>query len=244
MTAQANAPSVDRETEVQRAYYKQNARDYDARHIHADNDEHRFAIRILEAIVDCYGIRSILDIGAGTGRVARHFKTRHPGVRVVSVEPVRELREIGYANGLTQQELVDGDANNLAFKEGEFDLVCEFAVLHHVRNPGRAVQEMMRVAKVGIFISDSNNFGQGSLLARIAKQSLNALGLWKVADLVKTRGKGYSISAGDGLAYSYSVFNNYDQIARQCNTFIFNTHPAGMNPYRSASDIALFGLKK
>jgi ubiquinone/menaquinone biosynthesis C-methylase UbiE len=235
---------VDSETQVQRTYYRHTARDYDAQHLNDDNDEHRFAIRILEAIVDCYGIRSILDIGAGTGRVARHFRNRHPGVRVVSVEPVVELREIGYANGLSRQELVDGDVNNLAFRDGEFDLVCEFAVLHHVRNPRRAVDEMLRVAKVGIFISDSNNFGQGSRLARIAKQSLNALRLWKVADYIKTGGKGYSISEGDGLAYSYSVFNNYGQIARKCRTFLFNTHPAGMNPYRSASDVALFGLKR
>jgi ubiquinone/menaquinone biosynthesis C-methylase UbiE len=190
MTVDTDATAVDRETQVQRAYYKQTARDYDARHVEENNDEHRFAIRILEAIVDCHGIQSILDIGAGTGRVARHFKTRHPDLRVVSVEPVLELREIGYANGLSQDELIDGDVNNLAFKDGEFDLVCEFAVLHHVRNPGRAIGEMMRVAKVGIFISDSNNFGQGSLLARIAKQSLNALRLWKLADYLKTRGKG------------------------------------------------------
>ena len=243
MTIQTEVSSPDRETRVQRDYYKRTAREYDAQHV-SENDEHRFAIRILGAIVDCYGVRSILDIGAGTGRVARHFKDGYPGIRVVSVEPVKELREIGYANGLTQDELVDGDVNDLAFKEGEFDLVCEFAVLHHVRNPGRAVEEMMRVAKIGIFISDSNNFGQGSLAARVLKQSLNALRLWKVADYIKTKGKGYSISEGDGLAYSYSVFNNYRQISQKCDTFIFNTHPAGINPYRTASDIALFGLKR
>jgi ubiquinone/menaquinone biosynthesis C-methylase UbiE len=243
VNVRADATSVDLETQVQRAYYKQTAREYDAQHV-SENDEHRFAIRVLDAIVDCYHVQSILDIGAGTGRVARYFQERYPHIRVVSVEPVTELREIGYANGLPPQNLIDGDVHNLAFKDDEFDLVCEFAVLHHLRNPARAVDEMMRVAKIGIFISDSNNFGQGSLLARVAKQLLNALGLWKVADLIKTRGKGYSISEGDGLAYSYSVFNNYRQIARKCDTYLFNTHPAGINPYRTAADIALFGLKR
>lgn len=68
------------------------------------------------------------------------------------------------------------------------------------------MSEMLRVAQKAIFISDANNFGQGRFLARTAKQALNALGLWKTVDFIKTKGKGYTISEGDGLAYSYSVF--------------------------------------
>jgi hypothetical protein len=104
---------------------------------------------------------------------------------------------------------------------------------------------MLSVAKKAIFISDSNNFGQGSLLSRIVKQLINAIGLWKVADLIKTKGKGYTFSQGDGLAYSYSVFNNYDQIKKQCSRIhLLNTKDGSWNFYRTASHVACLGIKK
>ena len=80
----------------------------------------------------------------------------------------------------------------------------------------KAVSEMLRVTKKGIFISDCNNFGQGSFISRSAKQVINKLGLWKVFDIIKTKGKGYTLSEGDGLAYSYSVFNDYNLIKKKC----------------------------
>src|SRR5207245_752348 len=106
----------------------------------------------------------------------------------------------------------------------QFDVVCEFAVLHHVKKPEVVIAEMLRVARKAIFISDSNNFGQGSFLRRSMKQALNALGLWKVANFFKTSGKNYIISDGDGLGYSYSVFNNYKQLQASCQRIhILNT---------------------
>jgi hypothetical protein len=117
-------------------------------------------------------------------------------------------------------------------------------VLHHIERPELAVQEMLRVGKIGIFISDSNNFGQGSAASRKLKQLINCVGLWKVFDFFKTKGKGYSISEEDGLYYSYSVFNQYDLISHKCNTHILNTVPGGVNPYKTSSHVALLGLKK
>ena len=201
------------EVSTQRAYYKDTAQQYDAAHVD-ERDEHYLALRFLDAAIDYYGITSVLDVGAGTGRVALHLKARHPGLKIVSVEPVKELREVGHAKGLSETDLIEGDATKLQFPDGAFDLVSEIGVLHHVRDPAAVVAEMLRVAKVGIFISDSNNFGQGSFLSRSLKQFIHALGLWKVANWFKTMGKGYQITEGDGLAYSYSVFKNYEQIAR------------------------------
>jgi SAM-dependent methyltransferase len=132
----------------------------------------------------------------------------------------------------------------LAFADGEFDLVCEFAALHHIPEPAKAVSEMLRVARRAVFISDSNNFGQGGRVGRALKQAINAVGLWPLANRLKTKGKGYSISEGDGLFYSYSVFNNLPQIQRACESVHFlNTVSGGPNLYRTASHVALLGLK-
>ena len=60
---------------------------------------------------------------------------------------------------------------------------------------------------------------------------------------IKTRGKGYTISKEDGLAYSYSVFNDYAQIAEACTrVHLINTVASGPNLYRSAPGVALLGI--
>ena len=228
---------------LQRDYYRMTADQYDQMHV-SSADEHAIALAFLVSMIDFFGIQSILDVGSGTGRALLAIKRAYPALRVVGIEPSPELRAQGHRKGLSPRELIDGDAQALLFEDESFDLVCEFGALHHIPKPQLAVCEMLRVARKGIFISDGNNFGQGSLVSRYAKQVINALGLWPVADFIKTRGRGYMISDGDGLAYSYSVFNDYDEIAVRCKRIhLMNTMASGPNLYRSAPHIALLGLK-
>ena len=228
---------------AQRAYYAATAARYDEMHLH-ERDEHYFALNFMVSVLDYLGVHSVLDIGSGTGRALSEIKQRAPAVRVVGIEPSRELREQGHCKGIAPAELVDGDAQALRYRDGEFDLVCEFGALHHIPDPDRAVGEMLRVAKTAIFISDCNNFGQGGVLMRAAKQAINALGLWPVANYFKTGGKGYQFTEGDGVAYSYSVFNQYDRIRRACRSVhLVNTLDAGPNLYRSAPCVAILGIK-
>lgn len=232
------------EIEIQRHWYAETANQYDLMHL-KDKDEHFFALSFMVGMINHLDIRSILDVGSGTGRAVLYLKKVRPELRVVGIEPVRELREVGYSKGLSEDELMDGDGTRLCFGNGEFHLVCEFGVLHHVKKPDLVVAEMLRVSSKAIFISDSNNFGQGSLLARSIKQSINLLGLWKLADLLKTKGRRYFISEGDGLAYSYSVFNNYKQVRDQCRSVhLLNTRDGYIDPYKSASHVALLGIKR
>jgi len=235
---------IAHEIEIQRRHFAGIARKYHEEFV-TQGDEHTFALAFLVAMIDHFKFESILDIGSGTGRALLYIKDRKPQLQMVGIEPVRELRKVGYRLGIPESELIEGDATRLGFDDGQFDLVCSFGVLHHVRHPATVVTEMLRVARKGIFISDSNNFGQGSFLTRTLKQIINSLKLWRVADFFKTGGKGYLISKGDGLAYSYSVFNNYNLIQSQCKSVhILNTAEGNVNPYRSASHVAVFGIKK
>ena len=77
----------------------------------------------------------------------------------MGAEPSSELRNLAYEKGLSRDELTDGDAHNLAYQNGAFDLVCEFSILHHLPSPSNAIHEMLRVARKAIFISDANVFG-------------------------------------------------------------------------------------
>ena len=169
------------EIEIQQRYYAETANQYDSMHLDK-NDEHFFALSFMVGAIDYLGIHSILDIGSGTGRAVQYLKNLRQDLRVVGVEPVRELREIGYSKGLSEDELIDGDATNLNFQSADFDLVCEFGVLHHIKKPDLAVAEMLRVSRKAVFISDSNNFGQGSMVARSIKQFINFMSLWKLTD--------------------------------------------------------------
>jgi ubiquinone/menaquinone biosynthesis C-methylase UbiE len=235
--------SSEEEISLQRKYYADTAAKYDAMQI-SEQDEHQFALAILSAMIEYHGIRSVLDVGSGTGRALRYLKARHPGVRFVGVEPVEALRKVGHAAGLSSDELRDGDVNALQAAAGEFDLVCEFAVLHHVPKPSQAVGEMLRVARKAIFISDANNFGQGGKFSRFIKQLINSLGLWSAFNYLRTRGRRYNISEGDGLFYSYSVYNNYAQLRRSCRRLHqFNTVDAARSLYRSSPHVAILGLK-
>ena len=230
--------------QIQTDYYMRTAGSYDTSHLHSGDEEHNFALYFLSSIIKLYSIQSILDIGAGTGRTIDLIMKEHPNVKIIGIEPVKELREQGYNKGIPESILIEGDGNKLNYGNGEFDLVCEFGVLHHVPKPNIVVSEMLRVSKKCIFISDSNNFGQGGLLNRSIKQVLNFFGLWPLFNLIKTRGKGYQISVGDGLFYSYSVFNNYKQIANQCsNVHLLNTKDGRVNPYTSSSHVALLARK-
>jgi SAM-dependent methyltransferase len=193
----------------QRAYYEATAADYDTAH---EEREHVVALHLLASYIELNHVRSVLDVGAGTGRAMRFLKMRFPDLIVKGVEPVDALRLRGHAQGIPPEDLIAGDGANLPFPDGSFDLVCEFAVLHHVPDPAIIVREMTRVATRMLAISDANFMGQGPGWLRLVKRTIWSLGLWPLADFIKTRGKRYTFSEGDGIAYSYSVFQNVPDV--------------------------------
>ena len=232
------------EINIQRSYYEKTADHYEKMHVADETSEHFFALSCLAGLTNYLKIESILDIGCGTGRGLKYLKKLCPKIKIIGIEPVKELREIAYSQRVPKEELIDGDATKLNFRNSEFDLVCEFGVLHHIKNNKLVVDEMLRVSKKAIFISDNNNLGEGSKVKRSIKQILYALRLWKLVDFIKTKGKGYTFSEGDGLAYSYSVFTNYRQIKSSCKSVhIINTKDADINLFKTASHIALLGIK-
>jgi SAM-dependent methyltransferase len=230
---------IQSDVAAQRAYYSRTAAAYDAEHIDPA-DEHAVALAWMMSLIEQRGVASVLDVGSGTGRALLAIKGR-TGVRLAGVEPSPELRAIGYRKGLSEAELTAGDALALQFPDESFDLVCAFGILHHIRDHRRAIAEMCRVAKRALFISDGNNFGQGSQPTRAFKQGLRAAGLWSLADLVRTGFKGYHYSEGDGVFYSYSLFDDLPLIRKRFSDLMFmSTRPSGANLYRTAGSVALF----
>ncbi len=196
--------------QIQRKYYAQTAAAYDQMHLM--DQEHNLALAYIEAELKRLGLNSVLDLGCGTGRGVMRLLTA--GLDVKGVEPVAELLKNGMmSHNLPPERMIEGSGEALPFADQSFDAVMELGVLHHVPNPAVVVREMTRVARHAIFLSDSNRFGQGRFLWRLAKVAAWKLGVWPFLDWLRTRGKGYTISKEDGLAYSYSVYDSFDALA-------------------------------
>ncbi|MDQ8004880.1 MAG: class I SAM-dependent methyltransferase [Pedobacter sp.] len=233
--------------QIQETYYAKTSEQYDKMHLLEGNDlEHDLALHYLISLIKKFKIKSILDVGAGTGRAISFLKSNFPYLKIIGIEPVKELRLIGYSKGLKENELIEGNGYKINFEDNSIDLVCEFGILHHVETPSQVIKEMVRVSKKGIFISDSNNFGQGSLLSRTIKQSLNALKLWPAYNWLRTKGKKYQISEGDGLFYSYSIFTDFKLIKNHYyDVYILSTtNTKGISIYRNSPHGVIFAFDK
>jgi ubiquinone/menaquinone biosynthesis C-methylase UbiE len=235
-----------RGAESQAEYYARTAERYDDWHVH-EEDEHSRALHIMSAFIRLNGLSSVLDVGSGTGRGLRHLAREHPGIRCHGVEPVGALIERAVASGLDPGSITQGRGEQLAFPDSSFDAVCETGVLHHVARPGDVVGEMTRVARRAIFISDDNRFGWGSWPRRALKLGLYRTGIWQSVVHIRTRGRGYSLSEDDGVAYSYSAFDSYSQLAAWADEVLVFATAGGGAPWRypllTASHVLVCALR-
>jgi ubiquinone/menaquinone biosynthesis C-methylase UbiE len=198
---------------IKQAYYAKNAPQFDSMHI-APHDEHYKSLEHISNFVKSLGIESVLDIGAGTGRGILYFREHHAEVRAHGIEPSLDMRAHAISKGVSPDLITQARAESLPYPDQSFDAICEFGVVHHVRHPEIAVQEMMRVARKAIFLSDSNRFGQGPIWTRWIKLFLHKLGLWPLVDRIKNGGRSYIYGPGDGLFFSYSVYDSLPALAQ------------------------------
>jgi ubiquinone/menaquinone biosynthesis C-methylase UbiE len=206
----------------QQNYYAQTAVRYDAMHVRP-GDEHFVGLEYISGLLHVVRAKSILDVGSGTGRAVSFLRQRHPELRVEGAEPVAELRAQALTRGITLHP-VSGE--NLPFENDSFDVVISAGLMHHVPDPATVIGEMTRVARSGVMISDANRFAQRSKAVGALKMAIYHAGLWSAFEWYRTRGRGYMSSPGDGIFYSYSIFDSVAQLrAWADNVFIIPTMP-------------------
>jgi ubiquinone/menaquinone biosynthesis C-methylase UbiE len=198
---------------IQREYYTDTAQRYESMHAHEGDDDLRL-LKLIVALLRTVQPRTLLDVGCGTGRGIRHLHQAAPELSIFGIEPVAALLDQAVRkNGPPPSAFIRGSGESLPFADASFDVVCSFALLHHVPRPDAVIQEMVRVARKAVVITDSNRFGQGRWPSRVLKLVLYKSRLWGLANYLKTRGRGYLITEGDGLAYSYSVYDSFYRLA-------------------------------
>jgi len=202
------------------------------------------ALAALAGYIRAYGFTSVLDVGCGTGRAMLNLREVDPALRLTGVEPVAELREDAIRRGIHPDEIIDGDATRLPFGDDEFDCVCAFGVLHHVPDPEAAITEMFRVARRAVYISDLNNYGCGSTAQRVVSHSLRTLRLWRTFQYLKNGRKHWKYDEeGDGLFYSYSLFDSLPFIRSKAeSTYLVTTNDTAGRPLWDATHVAVLAL--
>src|SRR5262245_15589532 len=174
---------------LQRDYYRMTAGQYDQMHV-SSADEHATALAFLISMIDFFGIRSILDVGSGTGRAPLAIKRVHPTLSVVGIEPSPELRAQGHRKGLSPRELIDGDAQALLFEDESFDLVCEFGALHHIPKPRLAVLRNAARGTQRYLYFRRQQLRTGQLGTQVREAGYQCIGSLASSGFVKTRGRG------------------------------------------------------
>ncbi len=95
-------------------------------------------------------VREVLDVGCGTGELARLLGRRFPRARVVAVDFTREMvLRAGAASGRRSPGLAVATATGLPFPDGAFDVAASAFLLRNLPDPLLAFRELRRVLRAG-----------------------------------------------------------------------------------------------
>ncbi len=89
----------------------------------------------------------LLDVGTGTGDLAREALAQFPQANVVAADFTLEMMRVGQKNGVLN--FSSADALRLAFKDSLFDAVVSGFLMRNVIDLQKALQEQYRVLRNG-----------------------------------------------------------------------------------------------
>ncbi|HNK64009.1 MAG TPA: ubiquinone/menaquinone biosynthesis methyltransferase [Anaerolineales bacterium] len=90
---------------------------------------------------------SLLDLGTGTGDLAREALTQFPQARVTAADFTLEMMRVGKKSG--ELNFSSADALNLPFKDKTFDAAVSGFLMRNVTDVQQALKEQFRVIKPG-----------------------------------------------------------------------------------------------
>ena len=124
--------------------------------------------RVLES-ADSVGVRRVLEVGCGQGVGIELILTEFGDAEVVGIDVdpkmVQRAKRRLAAGGRAVVQL--GDVCALPFEDGSFDVVVDFAAIHHVPDWKAALNEVSRLLRPGgQFLFEDHDVTKHSLFAR------------------------------------------------------------------------------
>lgn len=91
----------------------------------------------------------ILDLGSGTGELARRICASTPGLDIVGVDLAPAMVEQAQQKleNVEAASFVHADAHELPFEDASFDVVVSASTFHYLTFPHRVLQEVGRVLR-------------------------------------------------------------------------------------------------
>jgi ubiquinone/menaquinone biosynthesis C-methylase UbiE len=145
---------MDIKKDVQHQFGK-SAASYVSSAIHKDGSD----LQKLLDMAEITGEEALLDVATGGGHTANAFAGRVKKVTAVDITPemLEAAENFIKGNGYSNVEFKIGDAENLPFSDGLFDIVTCRIAPHHFPDVKKFIEEVHRVLKPnGQFLLDDN----------------------------------------------------------------------------------------
>lgn len=91
----------------------------------------------------------VLDIGCGTGVLLQALQASQPDAELSGLDPSPGMLKVARDRLGEAADLERGDAGDLPFPDGRFDVVVSTNSFHYFRDPRRALGEIARVLRPG-----------------------------------------------------------------------------------------------
>lgn len=105
----------------------------------------------LDAAVDGLDPRTIVEVGAGEGRITEHLGATFPDATIVGLDLPDPALAADWSG--VDAPMFFGDVTRLPFVDASIDLVVGLEVLEHVPVPERALAEISRVCRGHVVVS-------------------------------------------------------------------------------------------
>lgn len=107
---------------------------------------------------------NVLELGPGPGLTTVALAAKTPHLTAVEIDPALARTAAARTRGSGNVDVVQGDATDLPFDDGEFSSVVCMTMLHHLPDEAaqdRLFREARRVLRPGGVLCGSDNLGRG-----------------------------------------------------------------------------------
>lgn len=110
----------------------------------------RYSSKMYQGVMDKLRMQpfeSLLDVGCGTGTILSMVLREYKSAKISGIDISEEMLKKASAALGDSAELINGDSDNLPWKDNSFDVIVCNASFHHYPEPKKVLMEMRRVLK-------------------------------------------------------------------------------------------------